>query len=168
LVTEIYHREEGRVQFGTAASSFLKLLWIWKATSRSVQDVQVVLELTSNPIIPDIFFRRPNKEKDDSLPSRMFNTIVADSLQLIRRVDLDFKALRLIRLKQLKRCTGLLTLNIIGQKRPAPYRLRNEQSESGATKAALRSDAVSILRMPAIYLTKGNITKLSTSNINVQ
>jgi hypothetical protein len=51
-----------------------------------------VLKLTSNPIIPDILFRRPNKEEDDSLPSRMFKTIVGDSLQLIRHVDLDFKA----------------------------------------------------------------------------
>jgi hypothetical protein len=80
-------------------------------------------------------------------------------------VDLDFKALRSIRLKQLKRCTGLLTLNILRQKRHAPYHLQIEQSGSGAMKAALRSNAVSILRMPVIYLTEGNITKLSTSNI---
>jgi hypothetical protein len=99
------------------------------------------------------------------LPSHKFKAVAADSLLLIRHVDLDFKALRLIRLKQLKRCTGLLTLNILGRQRPAPYDLRIEQSGSRVMKAALRSDTMSILRMPTIYLTRGNLAKLSPSNI---
>lgn len=110
-------------------------------------------------VTADTLLYRSNDPPSVLLPISKFKNLTKDNRTLIRHVDLNVEALNKTRLRQLKRCTHLKSLNIVAQE--AWF----QHFSAPNFMDARTPEVVAALKLPKHGFTVLDVTKLGTKNI---